>query len=91
MSLPHSSFDFSISNGVKEIPIEQRYPGEVSFIQGKTQNGLIQKVLLTPEKSPALNYGFDVTPAHLVTGIITERGICAANEGSILGLFPEYA
>jgi len=90
VALPHSSFDWSIRDGVKEIPIEKRGANEVSYIQGKTKDGTIQQVLLTPENSPAMNYAFDVTPAHLVTGIITERGICAANESSILQLFPEY-
>jgi len=90
VALPHSSFDWSIRDGVKEIPIETRGAKEVSYIQGKTKSGEIQEVLLTPEDSPALNYAFDVTPAHLVTGIITERGICEANETAILALFPEY-
>ena len=90
VALPHSSFDWSIRDGVKEIPIEERGAHEVSYIQGKTKDGSIQQVLLTPEDSPAINYAFDVTPAHLVTGIITERGICAANETDILRLFPEY-
>ncbi len=90
VALPHSSFDWSIRDGLKEIPIEKRGAIEVSYIQGKAKDGTIQQVLLTPENSPAMNYAFDVTPAHLVTGIITERGICAANEPSILALFPEY-
>jgi len=91
VALPHSSFDWSIRDGIKEIPIEKRGANEVSYIQGKAKDGSIQQVLLTPENSPALNYAFDVTPAHLVTGIITERGVCAANEAAILGLFPEYS
>ncbi len=90
VALPHSSFDWTIRDGVKEIPIEKRGSKEVSYIQGKTKSGEILEVLLTPEDSPALNYAFDVTPAHLVTGIITERGICKANEKDILKLFPEY-
>ena len=90
VALPHSSFDWTIRDGVKEIPIETRGAKEVSYIQGKTKTGEIAEVLLTPEDSPALNYAFDVTPAHLVTGIITERGICNANETDILRLFPEY-
>lgn len=90
VALPHSSFDFTIRDGVKEIPIEKRGAKEVSYIQGKTKDGEILEVLLTPENSPSMNYAFDVTPAHLVTGIITERGICAANETAILDLFPEY-
>ncbi len=81
VALPSSTFDWSIKDGVKEIPIEERSPDEVRYIQG---------VLLTPETSPAANYGFDVTPARLVTGLITERGICKANEKNILKLYPEH-
>ncbi|MEM6318260.1 MAG: S-methyl-5-thioribose-1-phosphate isomerase [Bacteroidota bacterium] len=90
VALPHSSFDFSIRNGVKEIPIEKRGAEEVTFIQGKTEQGTVEKVRLTPENSPAVNYAFDVTPNHLVTGLITERGITEAEESAILQLFPEY-
>ncbi|MEM1122066.1 MAG: S-methyl-5-thioribose-1-phosphate isomerase [Bacteroidota bacterium] len=90
VTLPHSSFDFTIRDGLNEIPIEKRGAREVSYIQGKAKDGSIVEVLLMPENSPALNYAFDVTPARLVTGLITERGICAANENAILNLFPEY-
>jgi len=82
-ALPSSSIDFSISNGLNEIPIEERYPDEVKYIEGKGG-----KVQVCPDGSPIANYGFDVTPARLVSGLITERGICAANEKSILDLFP---
>ncbi len=88
VALPSSSFDWTMRDGVKEIPVEQRDGEEVKYIQGMC-NGELKKVLLTPEKSPAANYGFDVTPARLVTGLICERGICKANEKSILKLFPE--
>ncbi len=88
VTLPSSTFDWTIRDGVKEIPIEQRNQDEVRFIQGLA-DGKITKVLLTPTESPAVNYGFDVTPARLVTGLITERGICAANESAILQLYPE--
>jgi len=70
------------------VPIEQRDGAEVRYIQG-LQDGKLQKVLLTPKSSPAANYGFDVTPSRLVTGLITERGICAASEPGILKLYPE--
>ena len=90
VTLPSSTFDFLIRDGLTEIPIEQRNPDEVKYIQG-LENGEIKKVLLTPEKSPAVNYGFDVTPARLVTGLITERGICEASEKGILGLYPEQS
>ncbi len=88
-ALPSSTFDWEMEDGVKEIPIEQRDSSEVSEIEGWTANG-IQTVRLIPEKSTAANYGFDVTPARLVTGIITERGICKANKESIMELFSEF-
>ena len=88
VALPSSTFDFSLEDGLKEIRIEQRDATEVSEIEGWTKNGL-QTVRLIPEKSKAANYGFDVTPARLVTGLITERGICKADRESILKLFPE--
>ncbi|MCB0641154.1 MAG: S-methyl-5-thioribose-1-phosphate isomerase [Phaeodactylibacter sp.] len=90
VTLPSSSFDWTIRDGIKEIPIETRDSDEVRYIQGKGTSG-IEQVLLTPEGSPAINYGFDVTPARLVTALITERGICAASETGILGLYPEKA
>ncbi len=88
VALPSSTFDFNLDDGITEIPIEQRDSNEVSGIEGWTGNK-IQNVRLTPEKSPVANYGFDVTPARLVTGLITERGICKANKESIFNLFPE--
>ena len=88
VALPSSTFDFEMSDGVKEIPIEQRDSAEVSEIEGWTENGF-QTVRLISGKSEAANFGFDVTPARLVTGLITERGICKANRESILKLFPE--
>lgn len=87
VALPSSSFDFTLQNGIKEIPIEQRNANEVKYIQGLNEEGELTKVLLTPTDSPAINYGFDVTPAHLVTGLITEKGVCAANEKAISELF----
>jgi len=88
VALPSSTFDFTLEDGLTGIPIEQRDATEVSEIEGWTENG-IQTVRLIPEKSKVANYGFDVTPARLVTGLITERGICKANRESILKLFPE--
>ena len=88
VALPSSSFDWTLRDGVKEIPIEQRDGAEVRMIRG-LHDGTIKSVLLTPKDSPAANYGFDVTPARLVTGLITERGICPASEAGILGLYPE--
>ena len=88
VALPSSTFDWKIRDGVKEIPIEQRDETEVKFIPGLS-GGEIITVLLAPEDSPAGNYAFDVTPARLVTGLITERGICQASEEGVLGLYPE--
>jgi methylthioribose-1-phosphate isomerase len=75
-------------DGVKEIPIEQRGADEVKYIEG-WHAGKIVTVRLTPESSPAANYAFDVTPSRLVTGLITERGICPASAEGILALCPE--
>jgi len=88
VALPSSTFDWQMEDGIAEIPIEERNPNEVAQIEGWNGN-TIQQVRLIPENSPAVNYGFDVTPARLVTGLITERGICKANRESILALFPE--
>jgi len=89
VALPSSSFDWRIRDGVKEIPIEERSSDEVNYADGWHDGELIE-VRLTPETSTAANFGFDVTPRQFVTGLITERGICQANEQSILGLFPEH-
>jgi len=88
VALPSSTFDWNITDGVKQIPIEQRNSNEVKYMEGLI-DGKISEILLTPEKSPAANYAFDVTPNRLITGLITERGICKANEKSILELYPE--
>jgi methylthioribose-1-phosphate isomerase len=88
VALPSSSFDWEKRDGLRDIPIEQRGATEVKYIQG-LHNGEVVEVLLTPADSPAANYAFDVTPARLVTGLITERGICPATEEGVLGLFPE--
>jgi methylthioribose-1-phosphate isomerase len=87
-ALPSSSIDWQMENGLKEIEIEERNGDEIKYIEGLC-DGEIKKVLLTPANSKVANYGFDVTPARLVTGIITERGICKANKESILNMFPE--
>ena len=88
VALPSSTFDFELQDGLKDIPIEERTPDEVRYIQG-LHNGKVVQVLLPPAGSPAANYGFDVTPARLVTGLITERGVCRASEAGIAGLFPD--
>ena len=88
VALPSSTFDWTLTDGVAQIPIETRDPGEVRMIQG-LDHGQIRQVLVPPAESPARNDAFDVTPARLVTGFITERGVCGASEADILGLFPE--
>jgi len=88
VALPSTSIDWHMQDGVKEIPIEERDSREVTDIEGWAESG-VTSVRLTPEKSNAANFGFDVTPSRLVTGLITERGICKANKKDILNLFPE--
>jgi methylthioribose-1-phosphate isomerase len=89
VALPSSSIDFSMTNGISEIPIENRGEEEVRWIEGKNRKGEIESVKIIPDESPVANWGFDVTPAKYITGLITERGICQANSESILALFPE--
>lgn len=88
VALPSSTFDWELTDGIKQIPIEVRDPDEVRYTRG-LYDGQLTDVLLPPADSPAGNYAFDVTPARLVTGFITEQGICAANKDAILGLFPD--
>jgi len=88
VALPSSTFDWNLKDGIKEIPIEERDPDEIRYVQGLDQ-GIIRSVLVPPASSPAANFAFDVTPARLVTGFITERGICKATEHDIKRLFPE--
>ena len=87
VSLPSSTIDWRIRDGVAGIPIEERAAEEVTHISGLGEDGEVQTVRLTPEGSPAANYGFDVTPARLVTALITERGVCPASEAGLVGLF----
>ncbi len=89
VALPSPTIDWTVDDGVREIPIEERHGSEVSEISGRLANGEIATVRLTPEGSAVANYAFDVTPARLVTGLITERGICAASSDGLLALFPE--
>ncbi|MEM7367680.1 MAG: S-methyl-5-thioribose-1-phosphate isomerase [Bacteroidota bacterium] len=90
VALPSTTIDWHIRDGIKEIPIEQRDAEEVTHIRGlNVDRQEIISVRLTPASSSAANYGFDVTPAKYVTGLITERGVCAANEEGLAQLFPE--
>jgi len=88
VALPSSTFDWTLREGIKEIPIEQRDGDEIAYIQGLADDRTTA-VLVPPSDSPVRNDAFDVTPSRLVTGFITERGICQANETDILRLFPE--
>ncbi|MFH1722416.1 MAG: S-methyl-5-thioribose-1-phosphate isomerase [Candidatus Altiarchaeota archaeon] len=88
VALPSSTFDWEKRDGVAEIPIEQRRGEEVKYARGFF-DGKIREVLLTPKESPSVNYAFDVTPSRLITGLITERGICKATEKGILEMYPE--
>lgn len=90
VALPSPTIDWTVTDGVAEIPIEDRPEREITHIQGQTETG-IASVQVTPEGTPAGNPAFDVTPARLVTGLITERGICEAAEEGLAGLFPELA
>jgi len=89
VALPSPTIDFRVHDGVKEIPIEQRSGEEVARITGRTASGGIETVTIVPENSPVANYAFDVTPARLVTGLVTERGVLAANREAIAAAFPE--
>jgi methylthioribose-1-phosphate isomerase len=91
VALPSTTVDWSMRDGVAEIPIEQRDPEEVTRVRGRAASGRVETVQVTPDGSPAANWGFDVTPARLVTGLITERGVCPASEEGLAGLFPKRA
>jgi methylthioribose-1-phosphate isomerase len=89
VALPSTTIDWSIRDGLKEIPIEERNQEEVKYVFGINSKGKAERVLICPETTPAANYGFDVTPARLISGLITEKGICAASEEGLKSLFPE--
>jgi methylthioribose-1-phosphate isomerase len=91
VGLPSPTIDWTIDDGVRDIPIEERDASEVTHLRGRTADGVITEINLVPDTSPAANYAFDVTPARLVTGLITERGICEASRGGLSRLFPEFA
>jgi methylthioribose-1-phosphate isomerase len=89
VALPSPTIDWTLKDGVREIPIEQRDGTELSDVTGRLRSGEVATVRITPEGSPAANYAFDVTPARLVTALVTERGVCPATEEGLLSLFPE--
>jgi methylthioribose-1-phosphate isomerase len=89
VALPGPTIDWHMNDGVKGIPIEQRDGTEVTHVAGKNSAGKVESVQITPDGVTACNYAFDVTPARLVTGLFTERGVCEASEAGLLGLYPE--
>jgi methylthioribose-1-phosphate isomerase len=91
VALPSPTIDFTVADGIAEIPIEQRDGDEVANMTGRAADGRIETVRVVPDGSPVANYAFDVTPARLVTGLITERGIIAPNRGALAGAFPDRA
>ena len=91
VSLPSPTIDWAVKDGVKEIPIEERNGDEVTFVQGKGADGKTTHVRISPEGTKAANPAFDVTPARLVTGLITERGVAKASAEGLRALFPELA
>jgi methylthioribose-1-phosphate isomerase len=91
VALPSTTIDWRVSDGLREIPIEERAQTEVTTVTGRGMDGAVATVRVTPSGSQAANPAFDVTPARLVTGLITERGRCAASAAGLASLFPEHA
>jgi len=89
VAAPSSTIDWTLGDGVSEIPIEERDADEVRYCEGALPDGRLARVRVSAAGSAAANYAFDVTPARLITGLITERGACAASSAGICGLFPE--
>jgi methylthioribose-1-phosphate isomerase len=89
VALPSPTIDWTVADGLAEIPIEERSGDEVSLVWGKTADGKIAQVRVSPEATPAANPAFDVTPARLVTGLITERGVAKASREGLKAMFPE--
>jgi methylthioribose-1-phosphate isomerase len=91
VALPSTTIDWSASDGVRDIPIEQRHGDEIGKISGRTANGEVVEVSIAPETTPIRNDAFDVTPARLVSGLITERGIAEASRQGLATMFPDLA
>jgi methylthioribose-1-phosphate isomerase len=89
VALPSPTIDFSIGDGISQIPIEQRSTEEVATMTGRTADGRVETVRVVPDGSPVANYAFDVTPARLVTGLITERGLLRPERAALASAFPE--
>ena len=91
VGLPSPTIDWTVEDGVRDIPIEERDATEVTVMVGKDASGAVSEVQITPDGSPAANYAFDVTPRRLVTGLITERGVSEASAKGLKELFPEFS
>ncbi len=91
VALPSPSIDWTVTDGLSTIPIEERHDHEVSYVQGLDEQGKVSRVRISPLASPAANPAFDVTPARLVTGLITERGVAEASASGLRNMFPEHA
>lgn len=91
VALPSSTFDWTVRNGLKEIPIEERSGREITHVSGQTDTGSFATVSIAPPETRTANYAFDVTPARLISGLISERGVMEASEKGILALYPEKA
>ncbi|NCM96813.1 MAG: S-methyl-5-thioribose-1-phosphate isomerase [Rhodobacteraceae bacterium CG2_30_10_405] len=91
VALPSPSIDWSLRDGLREIPIEERPSAEVTHVQGRDEQGRVLMVQIAPDATPARNPAFDVTPAHLITGLITERGVCAATAQALAAMWPDRA
>jgi methylthioribose-1-phosphate isomerase len=89
VALPSPTIDFTVDDGIRQIPIEQRSADEVTDMTGRTADGRVETVRIVPLGSPVANFAFDVTPARLVTGLITERGVLKANRAALSAAFPE--
>jgi methylthioribose-1-phosphate isomerase len=91
VGLPSPTIDFTVADGLAEISIEQRGADEIANVTGRTTDGRVESVRVAPEGSEVANYAFDVTPARLVTGLITERGVIAPTREALAQAFPERA
>jgi len=89
VALPGPTIDWQMDDGVNGIPIERRDGAEVTHVTGRNADGQVETVQITPDGVSACNYAFDVTPARLVTGLFTERGVCEASEAGLTRLYPE--
>ncbi|MDE2793123.1 MAG: S-methyl-5-thioribose-1-phosphate isomerase [Paracoccaceae bacterium] len=91
VALPSPTIDWTVDDGVRNIPIEQRASSETTHVTGRTPDGSIRAVQVSPDGTEGSNPAFDVTPGRLITGLITERGVCEASGTGLAGLFPEFA